>query len=70
MHPTDLTRAIDLFRAEVALRPDGRAALQTKLRRIMVACDMAGRPRPRDLCAVERRWIDEAVEDMFDNLPV
>ena len=50
--------------------PARRLAAQPRLHRLLSALKSAGEPIPLDLLALDQKLVDEAVEDMFDNLPV
>ncbi|RYG91708.1 hypothetical protein EU803_04395 [Loktanella sp. IMCC34160] len=68
--PTEIRAEIDDLLALIARSPTRRPAAQPRLHRLLTALKAAGAPVPLDLLALDQKLVDEAVEDMFDNLPV
>jgi hypothetical protein len=68
---TDLElQASDLIdRAEGASATE-RLRLQPQIDRVVTTLAMQGRPVPRRLRNINNRLKDEALDDMFDNMPV
>lgn len=68
---TDLERQASDLEAKVqSASPQERIALQPQLDRVITSLTMQGIPVSRTLRRMNNTLKDEALDDMFDNMPV
>jgi hypothetical protein len=67
----DLERRVSLLEGQLrSARADERAGMRPRVRGLIRKFHAEAMPVPRTLARLERQLEDEALEDMFDNMPV